>query len=1267
MYRNDTFERFDASVDGRTKRDLLRWLLAGGLAAMICLAVFLPAPSLAQVFTGTVTGVVTDPSGAVVPGAKVTATDLEKGFIYSTTTNTVGRYTFGSLPPSSYKITFAAQGFQAAVRTGIALVVNENATVNVQMKLGGGTQAVTVTGAAPLLQAQDATTGQSVGRNLINDLPLVGRSVFDLAFLSPGVSPAPASVFGPNTMANNWVSNGGRNATADILLDGVTVTAPEQNTQFLNPLYTPSVDAVQEYKVEQNNFSADKGFSGNTVVNVILRSGTNQFHGSAYEFLRNSSMNANNWFNDRAGLPLAAGRNNDFGFTIGGPIQKNKTFFFGDFEGRRDANSGSFSAGVPSAAERNGDFGEICKDNGGTFNAAGACSAAAGQLWDPYSGLYNSSAGQRNLQTIIPFNNMAAYTSPGSPLLAGTAFQLPATAGNLINPVALKMLQYYPSPNLNVGTSAYNRFDNWAGTGASTDGSNQFDIKGDRQISNVTHFDARYSMVLGHSIGANPWNNPLNTDTQGPIQNGTDSAVLNLTHSFSPTLLLTASYGWTRFSSYTLGVDKSFPNFNPITSLGLPAYFGTSGINASPTIYIDGGYTYVGAESLGAQAWSVLHYALETHDLLASLDKMSGRHELKFGGEMRVLKDDFEQPGVPAGMFEFSQTGTSRTPNGGTGGDGLASFLTGVGGPGSWGQYEIPLTIATQNFEYSAYFQDNWHAASKLTLNLGVRYDLYMPSTERHNQQEWVNTTAANPLSSLGLSLAPSAAADIAKTGQVSPNLSNILGGLQFASSGNRYSIDPAYTDFSPRFGFAYMLPHNTVLRGGYGIFYSTPDYTAHGTGLGSEIGFLQDTGWLTTYQGNGYTPWGSLSNPFPATNATSANPFPNAIGGLLLPPGSSQGLSTDLGTGISGYLRSWNQVPYEQTWNFGIQHQFGGVLVDAEYVGTKGTHLYYAQAGGLSYFGPSIESATPAQIQALNAYVPNPFSGVITTPGCGICGGTVQASQLTRPYPEFNGFGGVNPPWANSEYNALQLRVEKKFSHGLEVLANYTWEKTLDDASVSGSNTTWLGGTAPVPQDPNNLRAEYALSEYDIPQVLTFSYVYQLPFGRGQRFGAGWNGVANAILGGWQTQGLWRIDDGQPLELTSNSSTPLPTYGAQRPDLTGRLKVNNCSETCFLNQYFANPQVAQEPANYTLGTAPRVSNVYAFGTNDADLSVFKEIPIKKLGEGGRAEVRIESFNTLNHVQFGRPNTVVGQGSFGQITGQANTPRELQLGLKLYW
>jgi Carboxypeptidase regulatory-like domain len=802
--------------------------------ALVGIVTFNSQPAFAQVYSGSLTGIVSDATGAVIPAAKVDLVDVNKGYSFTGVSDAVGRYLIRNLPPSTYKLTVEAKGFEVFSRTDISLAVNENATADVVLRVGAMTQQVEVRGSAALLATQDSTTGQDISRTYINDLPLVGRSVYDLTFLAPGINPAPGQAFGTPMIGNNFTSNGGRNATADFLLDGVSTSNYEQNTGILTPLYTPSVDAVQEYKVEQNNFSADKGFSGNTVVNVVMRSGTNRLHGSGYEFVRNSVFDANNWFNNRNGIALPALRYNDFGGTIGGPIQKNKMFFFADYEGSRTRTLSTFAAGVPSMAERNGDFGELCAYNGGTFDSNGACSSGDGQLWDPYSGVYNAADGGPDRSVMIPFNNLATFQSAGNPNLNGTGFQLPAVPGNLIDPTAQKMLSFYPLPNVGVGTGDYNPFNNWAGSGRNTGANDQFDLRIDRQFSQGALLTTKF--FLGHNTyhGANCFGNALDPCTQGPGVGGPWGGAVNYTRNFGPKTVLTVSYGFTRSWSDTEGIGKDFPNFDPVTDLGLPSYMGRSGIPASPVVYIYGGYQQVSGESLGAQAWSVLHYALETHDLLASLDRMQGRHELKLGGEMRMHRDNFLQPGAPEGVFTYDFNTTSQYPWSG-GGDAMASFITGVGGPGQWGEYEIPLAVSTQNFEYSGYFQDNWRATDKLSVNLGIRYDVVLPRTERYNRMEWFNPSVTSPL-------------------QV-PGSPTLKGGLQFPTASNRYPVNTDWNDWQPRLGLAYRIGAKTVLRAGYGIFYSANQFGAAGTGPGGFDGFLQTTNWIDTYQNDGATP----------------------------------------------------------------------------------------------------------------------------------------------------------------------------------------------------------------------------------------------------------------------------------------------------------------------------------------------------------------------------------------------------------------------------
>src|SRR5437868_4223129 len=448
---------------------------------MLVTACFFGAIASAQQYTGSVTGVVTDPSGAVVPNAQLRLLDEQKGFTFTGVSDSKGGYVIRGVPPGTYKLSVEAQGFRSETQSGIKLDVSQNVTVNFSLQMGAVTQSVQISEAAPLLSTQDAVTGQTVDRKFINDLPLITRSVTDLAYLTPGVTEVDTQCKG--CTANNFISNGGRNATADMLLDGVTVTNFEQNSGIQVPTYTPSVDAVEEFTVQQTNFSAEYGFSGGTIVNMVTRSGTNQFHGSLYEFFRNQKLDANNWFNNQSGVPIPALRNNNFGGTVGGPIRRDKTFFFFDYDGSRSRTASTHQAGVPSAAERTGNFGELCGYAGGSFNANGLCSSGDGQLWDPYTGVYNADAGGPVRSGFIPFNNIATYTSPGSPVLNGTPYQLPAGPGNLIDPVALKLMQYYPLPNENVGTATYNPYTNWIGSGSNQNSNNQYDIKIDHRFS----------------------------------------------------------------------------------------------------------------------------------------------------------------------------------------------------------------------------------------------------------------------------------------------------------------------------------------------------------------------------------------------------------------------------------------------------------------------------------------------------------------------------------------------------------------------------------------------------------------------------------------------------------------------------------------------------------------------------------------------------------------------------------------------------------------
>jgi len=1255
------------------------WLRLALLSLTFCLLALPYAGG--QLYSGSVAGTVIDPSGAVIPSAKVTLVDMDKGFTFSAKTDAGGRYLFREVAPGRYSVTVEAASFQTQRKEDVTVAVNQNVSVGFTMQVGAATQVVEVQGRGVELQTEDAVTGQVVDRKFINDLPLVDRDFADLAFLSPGITEVDTQCTG--CMVNNFISNGSRNATSDILLDGVSATNFEQNSGILAPTYTPSVDSVEEFKVQQSNFSAEYGFSGATVVNVVTRSGTNKFHGSVYDFVRDEALDANDWFNDLNGQSKPGMLRNNFGGTFGGPIKKDKLFFFFDYDGSRedDFNSGNFS--VPTVNERKGDFGEVCTLQGGSFNAAGLCSNPNGQLYDPYSADPTQSIPLRT--TFIPFNNLATYQSPGSPALAGTPFQPKPVVGNLIDPVALKLMQFFPLPTkatTGVGVS------NWFGSGSVPNSNNQYDIKIDYRFHDADVLSGKYSQQWGNGQSFNCFKNEADPCNGGPTDFTAHLFALNETHTFSPTLVLSVSYGFTRGWTFEKGVQGYYPSVDPVKDLGLPSYFDVSGYKQIPSVSITGyNASSPTGNNIGSQTYSYLLEGTDTHQLLGTLSWVHGPHEVKFGAEMRMHRINFRQPGTPAGQGQFDFSGSSRdngcldaacdTSDPAPGGDGMASFLMGVGtmlGTGAvGGTYEVPNNVATQSFQFAGFVQDNYRLNPKLTLNVGLRYEVNLPRTERFNRMNWLDPTAVNPLN-----------------GGTIPGLGAIHGEEVFATPSSRYNYAIDYSNFQPRLGFAYQLPRSFVLRGGYGIYYSTPRSGASGTGPWGFEGYDEQTGWIPSFNGAAVLPGARFSDPYRSYGAG----FPDV--GPRLPPGNTLGGLNDVGFAAVGPIKEVSKnTPYEQEWSFGFQKELPfKIIAEADYVGKKGTHLYFGGFRELDHLGPQYDkqlttNPTYAENLATNQ-VPNPFFGIITDPNSPLAGATVPQFQLLLPYPQYTNFDGDSPPIANSIYHAAQFRVEKGFSNGLEFLMTYVVSKSIDDSSTTDDSISWLGGgiggnTIQV-QDPNNLKPERAESTWDIPQVLQFTYDYALPVGRGKKFGGGMNKVLDAFIGGWQTNGIIRIDTGRPMLPFLNSPVNIPTYG-QHPNLSGTLKRSGQSIESAIDRtgvdpnapppgsYFANASVdptcgcptgvLSVPAPYTLGTAPRViTSVRQPGTRNTQLSLFKEFQIR---EGKRLEYRLEAFNAFNHPHFNGPDTGVDSPTFGQINSLAASQRQVQMALKFYF
>jgi hypothetical protein len=1203
-----------------------------GLAFVLTMA--FPAMLLGQAYFGAVSGVITDPTGAVIPGVKLTLTDVGKGYTFTGTSNKAGEFLLPSIPPSTYNLTAEMNGFDKALRTGIVVNVTGHVTANMTLKVAGAAVTVQVSSQNTSLQTQDATTGQVINRKFIEDLPNTNRYVMDLVTLTPGVSRTDDTC-GISCTGTNFVSNGSRNATADILMDGASVTNMEANGGVTNVTYTPSVESVQEFKVQQSNFSAEYGFSGGSIVNMVTQSGTNVFHGELYDFIRNSALDANNWFSNHYGQPIPNLSRHNYGGTIGGPIFKNRTFFFFDWDGTYQNSAAAPQAGVPSAKERTGDFGEVCAFYGGTFDSTGRCSNPQGQIWDPYSNTYNPTLGGGVASTFIPFNNMATYASPGSPALDGTPYQLPNTPGDLIDPVAQKIMNLFPQPNIQGGTI----YDNWTASGSNLSKENQFDIKIDQRFSQSNLMTARWSQSWSNSVPFNCFGNFIDPCAGGPNQTPNHLFVVDDTETFNPTTVLDVTFGFTRgsakiFTYPPLGAKN--PPSDPLSTLGFPSYLNSTGFPGVPSMFIGGGYFSAGYTSAGSDPYGNIKQGQSTGELTATLTKQLGTQELKFGFDGRQHIMNYIQTNAPNGFFQFGQHGTSEAPGDVTqyGGDAMATFMT--GNPHNGGFYEIQDQNAQENYQFAGYAQDNWRATDKLTLNFGLRYDVTLPRTERYNRQNGFDPNAISPLQVPG----------VGPSGGSGP----LVGGEVFASSAQRKVNDTDWNDWQPRLGFAYQPSPKWVVRGGFGVYYSQNKSGVTGVAPYSSQGFNQYTNMITTYQNDGATPYLRLENPFP--------------NGLILPPGNSLGLANDIGFGAAGPIRSIKVTPSEESWTLGIERQLPwNTLIDVEYIGKKGTNLYFAGDNQLDILPASVENYTPNQVgNLLNDYVNNPFQGYITNPNSNLSQAQVQQFQLDLPYPQFTSVAADYNPVASSIYHALQITAEKNYSNGLQLLVTYVWSKSIDDSSLPDGNTSYLGSVVSL-QDPNKPYLERSLSTFDIPQTFQFSYVYDLPFGRGRRFLGSSSRLVDGFLGGWTTNGIWRLRGGRPLVPTTADGTSLPTYGTQRPNLTGIPKRNHGHG--WINNFFTNPQVFVLPPLYAVSPTPRtlgmVRTPYLF---DVDLSLMKVFLLDSVRHGMSIEPRIEASNAFNHPTFGTPDMGLDDGNFGIISYTESTPRYVQLGIQ---
>ncbi|MBI3693329.1 MAG: TonB-dependent receptor [Acidobacteria bacterium] len=1134
--------------------------------------------ALAQTPAGEVMGRIIDPNGAVVPGARVTLLNVDTGAKREATSNNLGYYTVPVLPPGNYQASVQASGFKPITRSGIVLHVNQRAQIDFFLELGEVKEAVVVTANVPLLQTTEASLGAVVDNRKIADLPLNGRNPFDLVALTPGsVFYGRPSLPGNNIPLTNFSTNGGPSLSNEVLLDGI----PNTVGQFNQLAIIPSIDATQEFKVQSNSVAAEFGRTGGGVVNVSLRSGSNQFHGTVYDFLRNDKLDANNWFNNQTGRARPPFRYNQFGGTLGGRIVRDKTFFFVSYEGLRQRTGKTFLFTVPREDLRQGDFSRLQTSTG-----------QLAEVFDPLTTLVTPD-GRGRVRDQFPGNRIPR---------------------SRMDPVAVKMLEYWPPPNLpgDPRTGA----NNFISTEPEKFSTNQANVRIDHNFASSHQFFGRLSRNATFVVPPNLFGNVANpaSGPQGFTQWNTG---VHDTWTITPVTIATFRLGFTRLR------DKGEPlglGFD-ITQLGFPAaYAAAQKVRVFPQMTVTGMVVSnigFGSSSIGAVGSALLNNVANTYTAAGDTTLVRGRHVVKLGADARLFRYHGLRPVNGGGIFSFTSDFTQGPdPNRGgpAAGNAFASFLVGTVASGS---IEFRDSQDYQSYYLAFFVQDDIRASSRLTLNLGLRWDAESSLTDRYNRLSFLDFDSPSPLQSPALG----------RQGR---------GGVGFVGVGgaSRTLAGMALNRWAPRFGFAYQMARTLVVRGGYGIFY-TPRTGQQGVYNGQE-GFSSTTPHVASI--DGFIPIGFLRDPFPS--------------GFIQSVRSTQGLLTNVGLGVASMDRG-QQASYLQQWNFAIQKSLPGlVAIEAAYAGSKGTRL----AGDLQW------NQIPDQFlnvgNELLRQVPNPFFGGIPA-NTSLGQSTIAQGQLLRPYPQFTGFASSQSTYGSSVYHSLQVRAERQFANGLTVLAAYTNGKLIDDGAPGRFGFL---GSVPAYQNHNNRRSERSISSQEVSQTLVFSYVYELPIGPGKPFLSAASGWGPLLLGGWQVNGITSFLAGFPLALTTASNPTLGRVGSGnlRPDNNGRSAKLDGSVAQRLNRYF-DTSVFSQPEPWKFGnTARTLPDVRTPGVANFDFSIVKNTTLL---EHHRLQFRAEAFNVFNHPNFGGPNTVFGAPGFGAITS-ARAARIVQLALK---
>jgi hypothetical protein len=1126
-------------------------------------AVAFSSAAIAQVIpVGSIDGVLRDPSSAVIPQAKITAVHIQTTQARSTVSDEQGRYFLPQLRPGNYRLSAEKPGFQTASIEAV-VETGRKVTIDLSLHLGTSTESVQVTGEAPVIEAGSASLGSVVNSRQILDLPLSGRNPLRLAFLSPGITTTvtPGSSSVTDISGSSYFSTSGANTRQnEFYIDGVPNTIQDR------VLYIPTADAVAEFNVQTNPLDAEFGHGGGAYINLTTRSGTNQIHGTVFEFLKNDALNANNFFLNRSGAKKAPLRYNQFGFTAGGPIIRDKTFWFFMYEGIRQVNGASSILSTPTELQRQGDFSQTFSGPNTPIN-----------IFDPFSTRPNPS--NPNQQIRDPF--------PGN--------RIPATR---IDPVARAIAALYPMANLaGQGTTGLQNYL-WVRSG--TVPTNAYVTRVDHSLGNRHRLSGRFS--TNKTLTTTPHVVDIGSIGGGTPSTGNNRVQTSIgvsdTITISPSTIVSVQAGFARWTQEGLT-----PIYDP-AKLNLPSSFAnTVQEQIFPTI---GVANYLGMGNEG-------NWFEHTNTLSAqtTITQVKGRHSLKYGFQLQPKRNNYQLAQRPSGTFAFGQAftqGPDPNARGANIGHGFASLLLGT--PDS-GAANIRAAYSFQGNYYGWFIQDDIKVTQRLTLNIGLRYELQPNVTERYNRSvRGFDLTTPNPVEQ-------AARANYARNPvpELPVDQFRVRGGMIFATPEDRGNGGIVEKNmFAPRIGLAYRVGSRTVLRAGYGLFRSfwwQVSSTTEGTGAETTTTMVSSR--------DGITPFHLLRNPFPD--------------GLVQPTNTSAGLATLLGSAIQPFAFD-KRFPYNYRWNFGIQRELvRNVALEVNYVGNTGMRLPVGSAGREQDRDIGFLPAQYLSLgSALNTQVANPFFGIITIPGP-LSQPTISRSQLLSTYPQFTSIRLLRQTEGKSYYHSLQSSINKRYSHGIQLGGTYTWSKQIE-------KLRYIDVTDPGPSK--------MIGEFDRPHRVTTHFMWELPVGRGKALGVD-SAVLDKVVGGWQLNGVYVFQSGGPIFL----GNMVPTGASPKLD-AGERSVDRWYNTAAFTVF---------PA-FTVRTLP---NTLASLRNDAqnqwDFSLLKTTNL--VAERVRLQFRFEMINALNQVQFGNPTINPGSPVNGTITGQANAPREIQLGLKL--